>query len=354
MSPLFNSQIFCFQFDYDEWPSTHTDDNSYMRAYNGSIFELRKKYSEIFFEDHFQVKEDEEEVIDSSKLYKVSYTVNMLPTLGEYVVEEDDGRRVVNEGVSLINECIESGQLAIFESENFQHVIKFKWDKFAKNLHLRGCFFHFFYMMTLLIFINKVYINADSENLRTYQILLCCGIVYPFWYDTMQLYRSGFKAYFADVANYLDLLYIYGGITNVVLQNVIDQHHFLNKLLMTVILLQQIYKTFFFLRIFDDLSYIVTMIQTVIFDLRVFGLFYSILLLLFSMIFAVIGVGNSNIDGEFKAYIEEINERDEIDQPENIPNEEYENIGLFLGYIISTLRSSLGDFDFEASMYLTS
>lgn len=244
--------------------------------------------------------------------------------------------------------------MAIFESENFRHLIKFKWDKFAKSLHLRGCFFHFFYMMTLLIFINKVYINNDFENLRTYQILLCVGILYPFWYDTMQLYRSGFKAYFADMANYLDLLYVYGGITNVVLQNVIDQQHFLNKLLMTIILLQQIYKTFFFLRIFDALSYIVTMIQTVILDLRVFGLFYSILLVLFGMIFAVIGVGNSNIDGEFKDYIQEINERDEVDQPENIPNEEYDNIGLFLGYIISTLRSSIGDFDFEASMYLSS
>jgi len=40
-------------------------------------------------------------------------------------------------------------------------------------------------------------------------------------------------------------------------------------------------------------------------------------------------------------------------QPENIPNEEYNQIGLFLGYIFSTLRLSLGDFDFEASTYLT-
>lgn len=169
----------------------------------------------------------------------------------------------------------------------------------------------------------------------------------------MQLYRSGFGAYFADAANYLDLLYVYGGIANVVLQNLVAQQHFLNKLLMTIILLQQIYKTFFFLRIFDDLSYIVTMIQQVIFDLRVFGLFYSILLLLFAMIFAVIGVGNANIDGDFKDHIEEVDQRDAVDQPENVPNEEYENIGLFLGYIISTLRSSLGDFDFEASTYLT-
>jgi len=36
----------------------------------------------------------------------------------------------------------------------------------------------------------------------------------------------------------------------------------------------------------------------------------------------------------------------------NIPNEEYEKIGLFFGYIFMTLRYSLGDFDFDASTEL--
>jgi len=72
------------------------------------------------------------------------------------------------------------------------------------------------------------------------------------------------------------------------------------------------------------------------------------------MIFAVIGVGNPNIKGDFKEYLAEIDKRNEIDQPENIPNEEYDNIGLFMGSIFSTFRASLGDFDFEASTYLSS
>ena len=68
-------------------------------------------------------------MIDSSKLYKVTYTVNMLPTLGEYIVQDEDGNKVfINEGIDLINECIESDELKIFKSENFQQVIKFKWD----------------------------------------------------------------------------------------------------------------------------------------------------------------------------------------------------------------------------------
>ena len=70
------------------------------------------------------------------------------------------------------------------------------------------------------------------------------------------------------------------------------------------------------------------------------------------MVFAVIGVGNKNIRGDFKDYADAI-ESGEIDEPENFPNEEYDQIGLFIGYLFQTLRTALGDFDFEASTYLT-
>ena len=39
------------------------------------------------------------------------------------------------------------------------------------------------------------------------------------------------------------------------------------------------------------------MLNKVIYDLRVFLLFYGILIILFSMIFAVLGVGNKNFGG---------------------------------------------------------
>jgi hypothetical protein len=66
------------------------------------------------------------------------------------------------------------------------------------------------------------------------------------------------------------------------------------------------------------------------------------------MIYAVLGVGNAKVGG-FKEFIEGLPE----DYNRDIPNEEYDHIGLFFGYIITTLRQSLGDFDFEASMSLT-
>jgi hypothetical protein len=51
-------------------------------------------------------------------------------------------------------------------------------------------------------------------------------------------------------------------------------------------------KTFFFLRIFKDLSFLVTMVKQVFLDLRVFMLFFSILLLMFAIMFSILDIGN--------------------------------------------------------------
>ena len=60
-------------------------------------------------------------------------------------------------------------------------------------------------------------------------------------------------------------------------------------------------------------------------------------------------MGNVNRDdGDLKAYKEAIENKEE-DEPENFPNEEYDHIPIFYGYIFSTLRMSFGDFDFDAS-----
>lgn len=118
---------------------------------------------------------------------------------------------------------------------------------------------------------------------------------------------------------------------------------------MTIILIMQILKSFFYLRIFEWLSYIVTMIYTVVADLKVFGLFFTILILLFSMVFAVLGAANENIPGDFQDDFIQAKEDGELS---DMPNSEYQKIGLFFGYIFSTLRVSIGDFDFDGAGYL--
>ena len=66
-----------------------------------------------------------------------------------------------------------------------------------------------------------------------------------------------------------------------------------------------------------EFSYIVTMIVNVMRDLRVFMLFFSILVLMLSIIFDVIGRNTSP---------------------------EYTSVGYFWASILTTLRLSLGDF----------
>ena len=112
---------------------------------------------------------------------------------------------------------------------------------------------------------------------------------------------------------------------------------------MTGVLLLALIKTMFFLRIFDNLSYLVTLIRNVIYDLRLFMIFYLILIFMFSLIFGVMGFQNYTNDKELMEYFE---------KKDDYPGIEYREIGLFFGNIISVIRMSLGDFDFDAIKYM--
>ena len=52
MSALFDSQIFNYQFDFDEWPTTSSNTDLIMRPYNKSMFKLRFEYSELYNDLH--------------------------------------------------------------------------------------------------------------------------------------------------------------------------------------------------------------------------------------------------------------------------------------------------------------
>ena len=71
------SKIFCHQLDFDEWPSTHPDPEKYLKGYNGSYFDLRSKYSEIFnIVDQYQNEDQDFDatiVKEDVKVYKISY-----------------------------------------------------------------------------------------------------------------------------------------------------------------------------------------------------------------------------------------------------------------------------------------
>ena len=76
ISDLLQSNVFIYQFDYQEWPSIHFDHTEQLRGYNSTLFKLKFSYKEVFRELE-DVNKDE----DQNKLYKIKYSLNILPSI---------------------------------------------------------------------------------------------------------------------------------------------------------------------------------------------------------------------------------------------------------------------------------
>jgi len=129
-------------------------------------------------------------------------------------------------------------------------------------------------------------------------------------YDLAQMKTVGPVAYFSDISNYADFVYIWGSVANAILQILYDPFQLPARILMCIIVGLLIVKTFFFLRIFPTLTPIVVMLTNVIWDLKIFLLFYAILILLFSQLFAVLGLGNAQL----RMDLETQKERDDLEE----------------------------------------
>ena len=71
-------------------------------------------------------------------------------------------------------------------------------------------------------------------------------------------------------------------------------HIFASKLSLTISLVLMIDRTYTLMSIFESFSPIVVMLNKVVWDLKVFLLFYVILISLLSIMACVIGYGNTN------------------------------------------------------------
>lgn len=100
IAELLQSDIFCHQFDFEDWPLIHSDDSYSIAPYNDSIFQLRGKYSKTFQDipeneaatkiardldndtlENDTVESEEDREVPHFKVYKIKYTINVLPGL---------------------------------------------------------------------------------------------------------------------------------------------------------------------------------------------------------------------------------------------------------------------------------
>jgi len=204
---------------------------------------------------------------------------------------------------------------------------------------------HLVYVLLFCIYTNQVYNERNFENrhILCWMLLIC--LMYPMTYDMLQLKKQGIAEYFSDKWNFLDQGHIWIGIANVLVQrlqpNILSKESQILMLISTILLL---IKTFFFLRIFEDLSFLVTMVKQVFLDLRVFLLFFAILLLMFGIVFSVLDLRQYSFsdDPDVRAVALE----------SSYSGQEFVKINKFVANMLAVYRISLGDFDFGASIVL--
>ena len=152
--------------------------------YNGSIFELREKYHEIFNDDKF--KPIDQEICESSRIYKISYSLNLLPLLCEHIAMNEDGStELVSPQHEFLTACGQSDELQLFETTSMRELIQFKWDSFSKKFQLFGFMMHLFFLVTQDFFISEIYIKGHEDHKNKISIILAASLFYPLMYDTV-------------------------------------------------------------------------------------------------------------------------------------------------------------------------
>ena len=141
LKPLFESEVFFLPIQYQEWQSSQPkcDDMKCLNSYDGSIFDLRHEYKNIFGENQNYTDDDKK------KHVKVKYSLNILTMMREY------------ENCTLMCALSES-DIKLFETELIKKTIEFKWEKFARKIHFIGTTLHFLYLVCLISYIKYTFV----------------------------------------------------------------------------------------------------------------------------------------------------------------------------------------------------
>lgn len=77
LEELFSANIFEYEYEDDEWPASHSDENKQIRPYNAMLFNLRKHYDNVFPDLPRVVGK----AAKHSMMFKITYKVNLLGTI---------------------------------------------------------------------------------------------------------------------------------------------------------------------------------------------------------------------------------------------------------------------------------
>ena len=145
----------------------------------------------------------------------------------------------------------DSEELDLFKTDTVKSMLEFKWDSYALFHHKFNFLMHCSYILLMMFYTYFIYmIPCNEATHRGLTIALGVSMLYPLTYCLIQVYIDGVKEYFSDTSNYLNILYNLLNITNIVLQFTHGPRYVLTLMVLTVIIIVFVAKTFLFMRIF--------------------------------------------------------------------------------------------------------
>lgn len=117
-----------------------------------------------------------------------------------------------------------------------------------------------------------------------------------------------------------------------------------NMIVMLLVCLVLMLKTFFFLRIFKQVSFLVSMLKQVMIDIMPFMSFFAIILFMFSLLVSVYDWGQYEYDNDAAVR--------GIQYTSTGPDKEYMQLNKLAARFLFVYRQSVGDNNYDASTYL--
>jgi hypothetical protein len=121
----------------------------------------------VFPEKEFETIDNEDGThnknMDSSKVYKIKYSINLLPLIGTHIdVHEDENgvhkKQLLNDDVQWMRLIENSEEIDIYNTEAIKPLIDFKWNQFGKRHHVYSIIVHFIHVLFVIFYVNYVYI----------------------------------------------------------------------------------------------------------------------------------------------------------------------------------------------------
>lgn len=226
----------------------------------------------------------------------------------------------------IVTAVAESEEVELFLTDTVMDMIDFKWERFASKIHYIGMIIHIIYCVYLLLYIKLTFVDPDpmepdkivpmhavkdskqdihqsidGQMIKDDQIddriyppapkgLAVQGflLIYPMLYSARQWRRSGW-VFWITPYYWIEILNIVFGWWSIYCQMYVGTWDITSKIIMITLIFISCVKTLFYLKILKAFSYIVTMVISVVYDLRWFVAFYVILLIFFSLLLDVVG-----------------------------------------------------------------